>query len=256
MFSTWWTDWLALVNLDERVALIAIATTFFAGIVRGFTGFALSAITLAVLTPFIAPIELVPMCWFLEVAASLLMVRGGWRNADMQVVWGLVAGSAFGVVAGTWITGWLDPQISRAVALVILIVLAALQLAKVRAPFLATKPGLYGSGVVAGLVTGIAAVGGMVVALYVLARDAPARQMRASLVMYLFGSELVSGIAFVAYGRMTESVVMRGLSLAVSIMLGVLVGKMLFTPRFEGYYKPVCLVILIVLALVGLARVV
>lgn len=249
-----WQDWLRLVALDEQVALIAIAAVFVAGIVRGFAGFALSAVTVAVLTPFIAPLELVPMCWFLEVAASLIMARGGFRDADRSMVVGLIVGSAIGVVIGLWVTGLLDPQLSKIVALILLLVLAALQLAKVRARFLATQPGLYAAGISAGLATGLAAIGGMVVALYVLAREAPARQMRGSLVLYLFGSEVAAGIALVVYGRMSEAVVARGLSLAVAAACGVLVGQALFTPRFEAFYKPVCLLLLIVLAFIGIIR--
>jgi uncharacterized membrane protein YfcA len=253
--DTYWQDWLQRVALDEHVALIAITAIFVAGIVRGFTGFALSAVTVAILTPFIAPLELVPMCWFLEVTASLIMARGGWREADRPMVLGLIIGSAVGVVIGLWVTGWLDPTISKAVALTLLLVLAALQLAKVRARFLATKPGVLGAGLGAGLATGLAAIGGMVVALYVLARDAPAKRMRGSLVLYLLGSEVASGLALFAYGLMTEAVVARGLSFAVVAALGVFVGQTLFTPRFVSYYKPICLILLIGLAAIGLVRV-
>ncbi len=247
-------QWVGVAGFDAPTAAFAIGAVFLAGIVRGFSGFALSAMTVALLIAFIPPLELVALCWFLEVSASILMVRGGWKEADWSVVKGLVIGSALGVVIGLGLNRILPVEISTIAVLTLLIVLAALQLAKVRALFLATRPGLYGSGIAAGVATGLASIGGMVVALYVLARDAPARQMRASLVMYLFASEIASLVALVAYGLMTHETIVRGVGLAVPTMAGVVCGQMLFKPALERFYKPFCLVLLIGLASLGLLR--
>ena len=128
------------------------------------------------------PKELIPVCWVLEMTASLMMVRGGIAEADKRIALGLAVSSALGVPLGLYLTTTLPVDQTRMLALVVLIALAALQLARVRLPFLASNFGLYASGLVAGVVTGIASIGGMVVALYVLAQDHPARVMRASLV--------------------------------------------------------------------------
>ncbi len=244
----WFEQWAALAGFSPPIAALAVGAVFFAGIVRGFSGFALSAMTVALLIAYIPPLELVAMCWFLEVSASILMVRGGWKEADWSVVKGLVIGSAFGVVIGVGLNRLLPVETSTTVVLMLLIVLAALQLAKVRAHFLATIPGLYGSGIAAGVATGLASIGGMVVALYVLARQATARQMRASLIMYLFASEMAALIALLAYGLMTYEMIVRGVGLAVPTMAGVVCGQILFRPRLERFYKPFCLVLLIGLA--------
>ncbi len=246
--------WAGFAGFDPTTAAFAIGAVFLAGIVRGFSGFALSAMTVALLIAFIPPLELVALCWFLEVSASILMVRGGWKEADWSVVKGLVIGSAFGIVLGLGLNRLLPVDTAKIAVLTLLIVLATLQLAKVRARFLATQIGLYGSGIAAGVATGLASIGGMVVALYVLARDAPARQMRASLVMYLFASEIASLAALLAYRLMTYETIVRGVGLAVPTMAGVVCGQMLFKPRLEPFYKPFCLVLLIGLAGMGLLR--
>jgi hypothetical protein len=62
------------------------------------------------------------------------------------------------------------------VALALLIIVTALQLAHIRLPFLTTTPGTVAAGLTAGVASGAAGIGGTVVALYVLARQAaPAR---------------------------------------------------------------------------------
>jgi len=238
--------------VTQTIWLVVIVT--FAGIVRGFSGFALSALVMATAVLFVPPIQLIPVAWWLELTASLLMVRGGWRDADRGVVIGLVVGSALGLPLGMGLTTVLDIQTSKAVALGVIVALAAAQLARIRLAFLATRAGLYGSGLLAGIVTGLASVGGLVVAIYVLSQDAPARAMRASLVLFLFLGAFTSMITFLAYGVMDKTAVQRGLALALPTGCGVLIGKALFTQKLEPYYRPFCLSLLILLASAGLAR--
>ncbi len=102
--------------------------------------------------------------------------------------------------------------------------------------------------------TGVAGVGGMVVALYVLARDAPARQMRGSLVLFLFGGSVVSMISLRRLRHDGRVAVARGLAFAFPVALGVIAGQALFTPRWEGWYRPFCLSLLMALAGLSLAR--
>ena len=232
------------------LALIAFA----AGLVRGFSGFALSAMVLAAAVVILPPVALIPICWWLEMCASALMMSGGWADADRRVALGLVLTSAIGVPFGLSLTMAVSPEVSAIIALSALMVLAALQLARIRFAFLATNPGLYGAGFTAGIATGLAGIGGMVVALYVLARDAPARQMRGSLVLFLFGGSITSMATLLWFGVMDWTAVQRGLILAPPVALGVVLGQRLFTPRLEPYYKPFCLTLLLALAGLSLMR--
>ena len=225
-----------------------------AGIVRGFSGFAMSAVIMAIAVLILPPVQLIPICWWMEMTASALMVRGGWREADRRVVWILVIGSTVGVPIGLWATTTLPVETSKLIVLILVITLSASQLAKLRLPFLATKPGLYGTGLTAGIVTGLAHIGGMVIALYVLSQNAPAAKMRAALVMFLFLGSLTSLVSQAAFGVMDQTGTLRGLALAIPCALGVAIGQSLFTPRFAAYYRPVCLSLLCVLAGSALIR--
>lgn len=244
----------ALTGLTGLEFLVCLLVIFLAGVVRGFSGFALSALVMASLVIILPPIELIAVCWFLEMSASLLMVRGGIQQWDRGVVFGLVAGSTIGTPFGLYLTNTLPADGSRMIALVTILILAALQLLRVRAGFLATKSGIYIAGLVAGIATGLASVGGMVVALYVLARESSAGMMRASLVMFLFISSGFSFIYFTLYGMMTAEAVSRGLIFAPVCMMGVVAGQALFRPQLERFYKPFCLSLLMVLAAAGLLR--
>lgn len=245
---------LTLTQLTGTEFAILSLIVLVAGVVRGFSGFALSALIMATAVLILPPIELIPMLWWLELSASLLMLKGGWADADRTTAIALVIGSTAGWPLGLWLTLSLPVETSKVVALSVIIALAVSQLSKLKLSFLATKPGLYGSGVLAGIVSGLAHVGGMVVALYVLASDAPARQMRGSLVLFLFLGSITSMITLLIFGVMDFSGVSRGLIFAVPTMIGVFLGQKLFIPKFATYYRPFCLALLCILAAIGLIR--
>lgn len=243
-----------ITSISEQGLLLCTGVIFAAGLVRGFAGFALSAVVMSSLVYIFPPIELIPICFVLEAVASIAMFRGGARQADMKVVWGLVIGSALGTPIGLFATTTIDPEISKLVALGVILSLTLLQLLRVSPKFIGTKKGLYWSGITAGVVTGLASVGGMVVALYVLASKSEPRTMRASLVMFLALSMFTTVIYQYAFGVMNMLAFTRGAVFAPLVLLGVFIGSSLFRPSLAGFYKRFCLILLIALSVAGLAR--
>lgn len=243
-----WAD----LTLTEFWLLLAITTC--AGIVRGFSGFALSAIVMASAATFMPPVQLIPICFWLEFCASILMARGGWQEADKRIVFGLVVSGAVGTPIGLALTTTMPVETSRIVVLVLVIGLATLLLAKVRLPFLATTAGLYLTGLFAGLVGGLASIAGMVVALYVLSQETAARQMRAALVLYLFITLATSFVYQLYFDVMTWTATQRSAIFAIPTFIGVWLGQQLFVPKLERFYRPFCLMLLTGLAMAGLIR--
>jgi len=245
--------WSALPTSSSKTVLLFVII-FAAGLVRGFAGFALSAIVMASAASFIPPILLIPILWFQEMAASLLMARGGWQDADRPRTVLLVIGNWLGWPLGLWLTVSLPREASAQIALVIILILAGMQLLKVNIPALASRAGTLIAGFVAGIAGGVAHVGGMVVALYVLSQNDNARSMRATLVLYLFIGSLGSLFYLIYFGVMTSTAMLSALTLIPVTLLGVWLGTKLFNPRWEPYYKPFCLCLLIGLAALSLLR--
>ncbi len=248
---TFFADLMAL-TMAETLALAAIC--FFAGVVRGFSGFALSALVMSSAVLILPPIQLIPICTILETTASLLMIRGGAANGNRMMVALLTAGVVIGTPLGLWLTTTLPVESSKILALAVILVLALLQLARVVIPGLASTSGTAIAGLVSGFASGIASVGGMVVALFVLAQNAPAATMRATLVLYLGVTLLVAYSWHLVFGVLTEVAVVRGVILSIPAALGVIAGTRLFTQKYERFYRPFCLSLLIGLAALGLAR--
>ena len=247
-------SFLLRLGLEPELFFFAVLVVFAAGVVRGFSGFAFSALVMAMLAVRIPPVELIVVCYFLEITASLTMMKSGWKDGNVKLALKLALGGVLGVPIGLTFTHAVAPDVSRLAALAVIGTLALALLGKVKARFLANEIGTYASGAVAGIATGLASVGGLVVALYVLARDDAAKVTRGSLVAYLFIGSCFSGLYFAWFGMFNEVNILRGLFFSVPGVIGVMVGKKFFNPKFEPYYRPFCLMLLIGIAGFGVLR--
>ena len=246
MFGT-----LALNNSD---LLILILICFFAGLIRGFSGFGLSAFVMSLALTIIPPIELIPVCWWMEFVASVFMIRNGWKDSDKKISIILWLGAVFGLPVGIALTTILDFQTSKIVALVLILILALILLRNFKIQFLSTSVGTISSGVFAGVATGLASIGGMIVAIYVLASQNSARRVRASIVLYIFLNSVTTFIFLILFDVMDHKAFVRGVLLAVPSSIGVVLGSILFMQKLEKYYRPFSLGLLISFSLVGLIR--
>ncbi len=209
---------------------------------------------MAALVAVMPPVDILPIAQVLELAASLVLVRDGIRDADRRIATGLVIGSIVGVPIGLTVLTRLDPATSSGVALAIILTMAILLLLKIRPKGLDSTPGLYGSGLVAGIVSGVASVGGLMVAVYTLALGRPAAVIRGTLIIFLFISVATSTITFLIFGIFTSNALVRAALLVGPMLLGLVIGSRHFSRRTEWLYRRLCLGLLIVIALIGLIR--
>lgn len=243
-----------ILNLSHTVVAYLAATVFVAGVIRGFTGFAASAVVMAMATLVLAPIDLLPICLLLELVASAFLVRGGIKEADHKLVIPLVGFAFVALPLGLYLTKSLDRDTSTLVALATVGGLAVMQLARVPLPL---GKGIFSAAVVgslAGLVQGIASVGGLVHALYVLVLKLPPVTTRATMILGVMFSGAMGLFWQLAMGVMTGQAVIRLLAMLLPFLLGLWLGRYFFSPGKEQYYRPVSLSVLIVLSAAGILR--
>lgn len=230
-----------------------MTAVFCAGVVRGFSGFALSALIMASCVLILPPVALIPVCTLLELAASAMLMRGGLGEADKGMLLRVQGAAAVGIPLGLMFTTRVEPDLSALIALGLVSALAALQLARVQLP---TGGALMavGVGLSAGLVTGLASIGGMVIVLYVLALNLPDRVARASMIFSVFLGGSLSLLWQFGFGIMTWLALQRALLLLLPCLAGLWVGRRLFTPAYERHYRRFCLSLLLGLAAFGIVQ--
>ena len=165
----------------------SLLVVFGAGIVRGFAGFGFSALCVAALSLFLPPAQVVPPVFMLEVLASLSLLRGAWKDVDWPWLGWLVAGNALCIPLGVALLAFVGEAPLRAM-IGALLLLAALLLRSGRQLHLPPTRGLrLATGMVSGLANGVAAIGGIAVAVMLSAAPMAPAAMRGTLIwLFLF----------------------------------------------------------------------
>lgn len=164
---------------------MALAISFGAGVVRGFSGFGYSALVVAGLSPFVLPGPLVVAVLMLEVLASAGTVRQVMPDVHREWHRALLVGNLLFVPVGLAGLAWLDPAVAR-VMLSALVLAGAAGVRFTLGHRLAPTAGLrHLAGVSSGLLNGFAASGGIVAALLMTASGLHPRLLRATMISVL-----------------------------------------------------------------------
>ncbi len=236
----------------ELVALLAIM--FVASVARGYAGFGSSAIVIASASLFIAPTKLVPVLYVLEVGASIAMFPSVRREVDTPIYWRILAGCAIGIPLGQFLlTNW--PADTVRIALSIAVFACAILLWRgFRLGFPMTNRFALLTGLLTGLGSGLAVIGGMVMVVILYATDFGAARTRAMciavfLAMYAYGI----GIS-VLNGLFTTETVWLVLLLTMPLLAGLWIGQRSYLATTPERFRQFLLIFLMALALVGVVR--
>ncbi|MCK4867741.1 MAG: sulfite exporter TauE/SafE family protein [Alphaproteobacteria bacterium] len=247
--------WLtAATGLDLPSLLFCMAMVFVASVIRGFSGFGLSALVVSSISLVLPPAEIVPMTLLLEAAASLRMLPAVRHDLDWKIMGGLLAGAVPAVPAGAWLLASLPDAAMRGV--ISLLVLGA-SLMVWRGIVFSRPPGVAAhgaTGLVSGGMFGAAAIGGLPVVVYMLAATIPAATTRAVLTLYLMLMGLYGAAVTGAFGLLTVESLWRVALFLPPLFVGVAIGGRKFASAGPDSYRRFTLLLLVLLALAGMAR--
>ena len=137
---------------------------FAAGIVRGFAGFGFSALCVAGLSLFMPPAQVVPPIFVLEVLASLTLLRSAWKDVDWNWLSWLALGNALCIPLGVALLAYVDETPLRLLIGALLLLAATLLRSGWKLALAPTRGVRLATGLVSGFVNGVAAIGGIAVA--------------------------------------------------------------------------------------------
>ena len=255
------TATLLLPPLAGWSLVAALAVVLGAGFVRGFAGFGFSAFSVAGLSLLVAPSAVIPSIFLLEILASLHMLRVGLRDADWPWLRALVAGQVLGVPVGVALLAWL-PESGLRLVIGGLLVAAVLALRSGARPALEPTPRMRGAvGMASGVVNGVAAIGGIVVAVLLSATRMAPSALRATMVLMLLCSDVLA-LAFAAVlPRAADAGALVGagtwrwaLWLAPAMVAGIWLGSHAFARVSPDQFRRRLLDLLGVLAVLALGR--
>jgi uncharacterized membrane protein YfcA len=236
------------------VVLYGVLVALFAGSVRGFAGFGLSAFIVACMSLWLSPQIIVPAAMMLEVLASVSLLRSVWPHVSWHWIRPLIAGYAVSVPLGVWCLSILPEVPLRLAVSTIILCVATTLLAGFR-PRWGDGIGVrLGTGLVAGFMAGLSSVGGMIAAMMLFTTSLPSARLRATLIA-LFVLSASYGLLWAGQrGLVNRGTLLWAAWLVVPMLIGIAIGRHGFTRASESQFRRAMLGVLAAVAAMGMLR--
>ena len=239
---------------DPSILTLASGFIFLAAIVRGYSGFGFSLLSITALSLILTPAQVIPAIFLLEVAASLHLLPSIWKD----VHWGSLAFLMLGALVGTPIGVYAlanmpQPQMTLALACFVLLATFLLWWGF----SLKTMPSRMATlavGTATGLANGAFGMGGPPVVLFYFASPAGHAAGRASLIAYFLFTDVV-GLGFLSReGLVTWDAGLLALAFLPALATGIWFGSRSFKSADPVRFRKIVLVILACLALLAATK--
>ena len=223
-----------------------------AGIVRGFAGFGTAMVYLPVAAQVVGPFEALTTLIIIDLTGPLIHVPRAIRDGHPGDVLRLGLGAALAVPLGVWVLSLVEPEVFRYGVSIVALILLTLLIAGVRYHGQLTKPMIFGTGALGGFLGGSVGVPGPPVIMLYMASTLPPRVVRATLMFYLVGMDLLMLGYLASLGFLESLAVVTGLFMAVPYMIFNKIGAQLFGKGSEAQFRWAAYLIIAASAIVGL----
>jgi uncharacterized protein len=227
-----------------------ILVIFLAAIVRGYSGFGFSLLTITALSLVYPTAEIVPAIFMLEIVASLHLLPSIWRDVHWKSLLPLIVGCLIATPLGVWALASLPPapmQLAMSIFVLAAVALMAKGYAMKTMPNLATSTV---AGAASGLANGAFGIGGPPVVLFYFSSPAGHIAGRASLTVFFIATDVIGLANLSVHGLITKATLIQSLIFLPPLFAGVWLGARSFKGADPEQFRKVVLVLLAFLAVV------
>ena len=249
-------DFLSQADLGLAPGEIAfcLAVVLAGGFMRGFTGFGFAMAAVPLLALVIAPARAVPFVILIQLMAGLWDWREARRKAHWRSLPWLMAGALVGTPLGTLGLAAMSADGAR-LAIAGAVLLAVVLMARgFRLAAMPGGPALAGTGIVSGILNGIAAMPGPPVIVLYLAGALTVEVGRASLLIFFSMSNAVGAVAAGTAGLIPPGTLVLAAAALPLMLAGQWLGRRMFLDASPARYRQVALIFLAALAAITAAR--
>jgi uncharacterized membrane protein YfcA len=230
------------------ILALACLIIFLAAIVRGFAGFGFSLLTITALSIIYPPAEIVPSIFMLEVAASINLLPGIWKDIHWRSLLPLTLGCLIATPIGVWLLANVPP-VPMQLAISVFVLAAVFLMWKGFA--LKSMPGRATStavGAASGLANGAFGIGGPPVVLFYFASPAGNIAGRASMIAFFIATDVIGLANQSVHGLITWATIVNAAAYLPALLAGVWVGSQGFKKVDPVLFRKIVLIVLAALA--------
>jgi len=249
-------DFLSHFQLSLVEIYFVVFTVFIASIIRGFNGFGFSATCISGFSFILPAIEIVPIILILEVIISIFMVPYIWNKIDWNFVLKLLIGIFIGSPIGLYLLKYLSPAAIHLSVCLLIIFFSLLLMRGYINKKINNNYGKFFTGIISGTLNGLTTLGGMPVALFLLATSIQPAIIRGSLAALFFLTDIYAFILSFLAGIVDMTTIYRTLPLIIVLPIGVYIGDRFFVKSKEETYRKVVFYFLIFISIFGFSRII
>ncbi|MSO54863.1 MAG: sulfite exporter TauE/SafE family protein [Rhodospirillales bacterium] len=223
-----------------------------AGLARGFSGFGAAMIMGPLASTIVGPQVAIPLILVVDGVASLALLPKVGRLANRPDVARVTVGAMIGVPLGAYLLIHLDPLTIRWSIVAVIAVLLTVLGSGWRYHGKPWTPLTVGVGTVAGLLSGLAQLGGPPVVAYWLGGTSSVAVVRANLILYFALATVLSAIAYIWSGLITPDVLILSAIIAPVYGVAVWLGGRMFGWANERTFRRICYGMIAAAALVSM----
>jgi uncharacterized membrane protein YfcA len=234
-------------TLNNFLALLIVCA---GGLVRGYAGFGSNLVMVPLLSLIWSPAEAVATTLGISLVTAVQLLPGALPLANKREIVPLIAGMILFTPLGTYLLLTLDQELTKKIiaGFVLLLTLVALRGWQYRGPRnLITSLTAGGMG---GLITGVAAVGGPPIVLYLLAVQEEVTVQRANIIVLMAFMGTIAFVYLILGGEVDLPTLMRVALCTIPSVVSVWIGTRLFYLLPNRAFRRLVLWMLIVISIV------
>jgi uncharacterized membrane protein YfcA len=226
-----------------------MACVFAAAIVRGYSGFGFSLLAITSLSLVLPPTEAIPPIFMMEVAASLSLLPGIWKDIHWRSLGLLGGGCLVSTPIGVWFLASVPAAPMKIVLALAVLVAVGLLWSGYARKTMPSAAETIATGGLAGLLNGALGIGGLPIAVFYFNSPAGIAVGRASLIAFFIGTD-VMGLGFLASQELvTGEGFYRFLTFVPALLAGQWIGAHSFRTADPAAFRRWILMLLAVLAM-------
>lgn len=231
-----------------ETAAYFIVCVFAAAIVRGYSGFGFSMLAVTSLSLVLTPAEVIPPIFMMEIAASISLLPGIWKDVHWRALGWLSLGCLAATPIGVWCLASVPAAPMKvAMGFAVLVAVALLWFGYARKSMPGRAATLVTGGI-SGLLNGAFGIGGPPVVLFFFSSPAGTAIGRASLIAFFIGTDAMA-LGFLAReGLVTSDAFTRFLMLVPPLLAGQWLGARSFKTADPATFRRWVLALLAALA--------
>ncbi len=234
--------------------MIAVFGVFAAALLRGFTGFGFGLAAVPLLSLVLPPAKVVPFVVVLQVIVGVVGLRNAWRLCHWHAVRGLSPGMVLGIPIGMVALTALPADPVRLAIGGVILASVLLLWRGLRLPPSPSRGLTATVGLVAGVMNGLASMGGPPIVVYLMALSRRAAVVRATSIIYFMLAAVLSLLLMIWKGLIDRDILLWSLGSVPVLIGGTYIGNWGFSRSAPYHHRITALVTLSVLAVLLIAR--